>query len=75
MIGPALIHLICRMRHLNSMGLVLSFHWRFLFWPLLGYISDFDSSAKRLLERLKKNYSHTERGFWGFGEALAKAQV
>jgi hypothetical protein len=24
---------------------------------------------------LKKNCSHAERGFWGFGEALAKAQV
>jgi hypothetical protein len=27
------------------------------------------------LERLKKSYSHSERGFLSFGEALAKAQV
>jgi hypothetical protein len=27
------------------------------------------------LERLKKNCSHSERGFLGFGEALAKEQV
>jgi hypothetical protein len=27
------------------------------------------------LERFKKNYGRWERGFLGFGEALAKAQV
>jgi hypothetical protein len=27
------------------------------------------------LEFLKKNCSHAERGFWSFGEALAKAEV
>jgi hypothetical protein len=28
-----------------------------------------------VLEHLKKNGGHVERGFWGLGEALAKAQV
>jgi hypothetical protein len=28
-----------------------------------------------VLERFKKIYNHSERGFLSFGEALAKAQV
>jgi len=31
--------------------------------------------AKIFLDRLKKYYSHSKRGFLSFGEASAKAQV
>jgi hypothetical protein len=49
-----------------SLGLRENFHWPFP--PSLAYIA-------RNPERLKKYCSHTERGFLGFGEALAKERV
>jgi hypothetical protein len=41
------------------------------------FIIAFDKSGNKInwLERLKKYCSHSERGFLGFGEALAKEQV